>query len=52
MAALAPGRGNSWSEEETLALLDIWKNHKIQEQLDGTVRNNIVIRKIVDLLAE
>ena len=44
-------RGNSWSEEETLCLLNIWKEEMIQEHMDDTVRTNAVLRIISELLA-
>ena len=44
-------RGSWWSEEETLCLLGIWREQNIQDQLDGTVRNNIVMRKIMEMMA-
>ena len=46
------GRGISWTDEETLVLISVWKEYKIQEQLDGTVRNTAVIRKMADIMHE
>lgn len=34
-------RGRTWSDEEIEALLEIWGEDAIQQQLTGTVRNNV-----------
>ena len=30
-----------WTDEETLKLIEIWSEVKIQEELDGCKKNNI-----------
>ena len=35
-------RGIAWSNNEVKALIAIWSDDKIQEQLDGAVRNKAV----------
>ncbi|XP_054760858.2 trichohyalin-like [Lytechinus pictus] len=50
---MAPtGRGSLWEDVETLCLLNIWREKNIQEQMDGTVRNKTVFRKICQLMKE
>ena len=39
-------RGLSWSDEEVKALISIWGDGKVQEELDGAVRNKSVFEKI------
>ena len=34
-AEIASSRGAVWSDEEVLALLSIWGDEKVQEELDG-----------------
>lgn len=35
-----------WSDSEVKALLAVWSNSKIQQELDGAVRNKIIYEKI------
>ena len=37
--ATATTRGVSWSDDEVKTLLAIWGEGKVQEELDGAVRN-------------
>ena len=34
--------GSAWSDEEIKALLSIWGDSKVQDELDGAVRNKTV----------
>ena len=43
--------GQHWNNAEIAALLDIWRDDKIQSQLDGAYRNDSVSWKIVAALA-
>ena len=40
------GKGNPWLDEEVKALINIWAETNIQEQLDGAVRNKAVFQRI------
>ena len=44
MAEIASSRGTIWLDEEVLALLSIWGEEKVQEELDGAVRNKAVLK--------
>ena len=52
MAEVASSRGATWLDEEVLALVSIWGDEKVQEELDGAVRNKAVFEKIVRKMAE
>ena len=39
-------RGTIWADKEVKALLTIWGDSKIQEELDGAVRNKDVFQRI------
>ena len=41
-----------WYNSEVKALITIWSDDKIQEQLDGVVRNKAVFEKNADKMAE
>ena len=43
-------RGQTWSDEEVLALLDIWSDETVQAELEGAYRNDHVFRRIVSEL--
>ena len=45
-------QGSLWSDEEVKALIAIWGEEGIQDQLDGTTRNIKVYGKISDRLCE
>ena len=45
-------RGTSWADNEVKALLAIWGDSKIQEELDGAVRNKFVFERIAKQLKE
>ena len=45
-------RGVSWSDDEVNALLAIWGEDKVQEELDGPVRNNVVYVGIAKKMQE
>jgi len=36
----------TWTDKEVQALISIWGNSKIQEQLDGAVRNKTIYVEI------
>ena len=44
-------RGQHWNDSEIAALLDIWGDDKIQSQLNGAYRNDLVFQKIAASLA-
>ena len=35
-------RGQTWSDEEVLALLDIWSDETVQAELEGAYKNDHV----------
>ena len=37
-----------WSDIEVKVLLSIWGDNRIQEELDGVVRNKLVYQKIAE----
>ena len=41
-ATTTANRGCTWSDDEVKALIAIWGERKIQEELDGSVRNRTV----------
>ena len=45
-------RGEAWSDNEVKALISIWGESKIQEELDGAVRNKTIFVEIQKKLAE
>ena len=45
-------RGTTWADKEVKALLTIWGDSKIQEELDGAVRNKVVYERISKKLQE
>ena len=46
MATSSTTRGSSWSDNEVRALISIWGEDNIQEELDGAVRNQIIFNDI------
>ena len=50
--ATANSRGVSWSDDEVKALLAIWGEDKVQEELDGAVRNKVVFVGIAKKMRE
>ena len=46
--ATANTRGVSWSDEEVKALIAIWGEDKVQQELDGAVRNKTVFLTIAE----
>ena len=50
--ATASNRGVSWSDDEVKALLAIWGEDKVQEELDGAVRNKVVYVGIAKKMQE
>ena len=50
--ASASSRGVSWSDDEVRALLTIWGEGKVQEELDGAVRNKVVYVGIAKKMRE
>ena len=45
-------RGSTWSDSEVAALITIWGEADIQEQLDGATRNKSIYLRISKKLAE
>ena len=45
-------RGTVWSDKEVMALVDIWGESNVQEELDGAVRNQAVYKHIARHLHE
>ena len=45
-------RGAAWTDKEIKALISIWGDSKIQEELDGAVRNKTIFVQIQKNLAE
>ena len=45
-------RGTTWEDKEVKALLTIWGDTKIQEELDGAVCNKVVYERIAKRLQE
>ena len=52
MAEALTNRGTTWTDREVKALLSIWGDSKIQEELDGAVRNQVVFKRIAQQLKE
>ena len=50
--ATANSRGVSWSDDEVKALVAIWGEDKVQEELDGAVRNKVVFVGIAKKMRE
>ena len=50
--ASASSRGVSWSDDEVRALLTIWGEGEVQEELDGAVRNKVVYVGIAKKMRE
>ena len=44
--AMAESRGPSWWDKEVIALIAIWEDARVQQELDGAVRNKAVFEKI------
>ena len=51
-APAATNRGAVWSDAELRALIAIWSEKKVQEELDGAVRNKVVFQEISRKLQE
>ena len=45
-------RSSAWSDAEVTALISIWENADIQEQLDGATRNKTIFETISKELQE
>ena len=52
MASVCTNRGTSWSDSEVRALISIWGESDIQEELDGAVRNRVVYEEIAKKMKE
>ena len=52
MAEVLTNRGTTWTDREVKALLAVWGDSKIQEELDGAVRNQVVFKRIAQKLNE
>ena len=52
MAEALTNRGTTWTDKEVKVLLAIWGDSKIQEELDGAVRNQVVFQRIAKQLKE
>ena len=48
----ATNRGCAWSEDEIKALLAVWGESNVQEELDGAVRNKTVFLNISKKMIE
>ena len=48
----ATNRGCAWSEDEIKALLAVWGESNVQEELDGAVRNKTVFVNISKKMSE
>ncbi len=48
----AANRGAVWSESEVKALIAVWGESNVQEELDGAVRNKVVFQEIAKKLQE
>lgn len=49
-ASIQPAPGSTWAEEEVKALLALWGEGNVQEQLDGAVRNKTIYENIAQKL--
>ena len=45
-------RGTVWSDKEVQALIAIWGESSVQEELDGAARNQAVYQRIAKQLRE
>ena len=45
-------RGTVWSDKEVKALIAIWGESNVQEELDGAVRNQAIYQRIAKQLHE
>ena len=52
MAEALTNHGIIWTDKEIKALLAIWGDSKIQERLDGAVRNQVVFQRIANQVKE
>ena len=52
MATAETNRGTVWADKEVKALLAIWGDSRIQEELDGAVRNKAIFERIAKKLQE
>ena len=52
MATTSTSRGSSWSDNEVRALISIWGEDRIQEELDGAVRNQAIFSSIAKKMEE
>ena len=52
MSTSTSSRGSLWSDEEMRALIAIWGEANVQEELDGAVRNKVVYQDISRKLQE
>ena len=52
MATPSTSRGSSWSDNEVRALISIWGEDNIQEELDGAVRNQVIFNNIATKMRE
>ncbi len=48
----AANRSAVWSESEVKALIAVWGESNVQEELDGAVRNKVVFQDIAKKLQE
>ena len=52
MATPSTSRGSLWSDNEVRALVSIWGEDNIQEELDGAVRNQVIFNNIATKMRE
>ena len=50
--ASSGSRGSMWSDNEVRALIAIWGESDVQEELDGATRNKVVFQEIAKKLKE
>ena len=52
MSSASASRGSLWEEDEIKALIAVWGETGIQEELDGAVRNKVVFKDVAKKLHE
>ena len=52
MANNTANRGAVWTDNEVQALISVWSDSTVQNELDGAVRNKLVFQKVAQWLHE
>ena len=52
MANNTANRGAVWTDTEVQALISVWSDSTVQNELDGAVRNKLVFQKVAQRLRE